>query len=322
MSDTRQLSAGARCAAAAACRPATAWPHAFDDRYDLPAPLSYFVAGAAAAVGLSFVVAALAARRTPPISPTLGRFAPIAAGPNARSIVLRAPGYGLIVADAGSAAMVAFVIAMLSTVLFDGLLSGQVWWLVQRALSRAMPPLNDDNGYVIGAIGLVGVWLLFLAAYGLTCWVTAWLVRDRVVGTVARLFALTLVPIAVAYNIAHNFSNLLVQGQQLIPLLSDPLGLKWNLFGAATFYPSIGIVDARFTWYVAIGAIVAGHVISVWLAHRVALREFGAPRKAVIAFVPLTILMVIYTAVSLSVIAEPMVKFETSDTSGETAVGR
>jgi hypothetical protein len=73
---------------------------------------------------------------------------------------------------------------------------------------------------------------------------------------------------------------------------------------------------------VAISAIVAGHVISVWLAHRVALREFGAPRKAVIASVPLTILMVIYTAVSLSVIAEPMVKFETSNTSGETAVGR
>jgi hypothetical protein len=253
---------------------------------------------------------------------TLGRFAPIAAGPDARSIVLRPPGYGLLVADAGSGAMVAFVVAMLSTVLFDGMLGGQVWWLVQRALSRAMPQLNDDNGYVIGAIGLVGVWLLFLAAYGLTCGVTAWLVRGRSVGTVARLFAFTLVPIAVAYNIAHNFSNLLVQGQQLIPLMSDPLGFKWNLFGTATFYPSIGIVDARFTWYVAIGAIVAGHVISVWLAHRVALREFGAPRKAVIASVPLTILMVIYTAVSLSVIAEPMVKFETPGTPGETAEGR
>ena len=250
---------------------------------------------------------------------TLGRFAPLAAGPDARSIVVRAPGVGLIVADAGSAAMVAFVIAMLSTVLFDGLLGGQVWWLVQRALSRAMPQLNDGNGYVIGAIGLAGVWLLFLAAYCLTCSVTAWLVRDRTVGTVARVFAFTLVPIAVAYNIAHNFSNLLVQGQQLIPLLSDPLGLKWNLFGTATFYPSIGIVDARFTWYVAIGAIVAGHVISVWLAHRVALREFGAPRKAVIASVPLTILMVIYTAVSLSVIAEPMVKFEAPDAGVEAA---
>jgi hypothetical protein len=247
---------------------------------------------------------------------TLGRFAPAASGPDPRSIVLRPPGRGLIAADAGSAAMAGFVIAMLSTVLFDGLLGGQVWWLVQRTLTLSVPHLVDDNGYFLGTLGLVGLWLIFLAAYTLTCWITARLVRGRPVATIARRFALTLVPIAVAYNVAHNFSNLLVQGQQLIPLLSDPLGRKWNLLGTAAFYPSIGIVDARFTWYVAIGAIVAGHVVAIWLAHRVALREFGAPRKAVLASIPLTILMVIYTAISLSVIAEPMVKFDTqSETS-------
>ncbi len=59
-----------------------------------------------------------------------------------------------------------------------------------------------------------------------------------------------------------------------------------------------------------VGAIVAGHVIAVWLAHRVALRECGAPGRAVLASVPLTALMVVYTAISLSVIAEPMVTFE------------
>ena len=60
---------------------------------------------------------------------------------------------------------------------------------------------------------------------------------------------------------------------------------------------------------VAIGAIVTGHVISVWLAHRVALRNYATPRTAIIASIPLTALMVAYTAISLSVIAEPMVTF-------------
>jgi len=63
-------------------------------------------------------------------------------------------------------------------------------------------------------------------------------------------------------------------------------------------------------WYVAIGAIVAGHVISIWLAHRVALRELGTPRRALLATVPLTALMLAYTAISLTIIAEPMVKFD------------
>ena len=476
---TRWIVAHARLAAAAVSTlPAMAWPHAFDDRYDLPLPLPYFVAGAAAAVGLSFVAAALFVRSAPPpaatqgrvvslgpllpvlraacrfvalmlfaltvvaglfgtgdpmmnLAPTLvwivwwvglslmvaclgniwpaldpwrtlfetmnaiarrlgrnngivlgcayprvigawpavilllalawfevvypqaavpyrlacavlvwsaltlagmacfgreawqrnadvfavyfatlGRFAPFTAASDARSVVLRAPGRGLITADAGSAAMVAFVIAMLSTVLFDGMLSGQVWWLIQSKLTRVLPRLADGSGYIVGTIGLVGVWLVFLIAYLLTCRITAWLVRDHPLKTIVYAFAPTLVPIAIAYNIAHNCSNLLVQGQQVIPLLSDPFGLKWDLLGTAEYRPDIGLIDARVSWYVAIGAIVAGHVISIWLAHRVALREFGAQRHAVIASIPLTALMVIYTAISLSIIAEPMVKFD------------
>ena len=244
---------------------------------------------------------------------TLGRFAPLGTGPDARSMVLRPMGRGLIASGAVSTAMVGFVIAMLSTVLFDGLLGGQVWWLAKQAFTRWIPNLVDDSGYWVGTLELIAIWLLFLAAYLLTCLATARLVRDHSVDAIARLFALTLVPIAVAYNIAHNLATLLVQGQLLVALVSDPLGRGWNLFGTAEFYPNIGIIDARLTWYVAIGAIVAGHVISIWLAHRVALREFGASRTAVTASIPLTLLMVAYTAISLSVIAEPLVQFRAAD---------
>jgi len=244
---------------------------------------------------------------------TLGRFAPLAAGPDARSLTVRPPGRALIATDAGSFATVCFVIAMLSTVLFDGLLSGQFWWMLQGRVTHAAHWLADDSGYRVGTLGVVGVWLVFLLAYLATCRVIAWLAHGHAFMRTVRAFALTLVPIAVAYNIAHNCANLLVQGQQIWALASDPLGLKWDLFGTANFRPDIGLIDARVSWYVAIGAIVAGHVISIWLAHRVALREFGTPRAAVIACVPLTVLMVLYTAISLSVIAEPMVKFDAAE---------
>jgi hypothetical protein len=244
---------------------------------------------------------------------TLGRFAPIAASRDARAIVLRPPGRGLIDEPASSAAMVCFVIAMLSTVLFDGLLSGQSWWLAQAKIAHALPFLVDADGYRIGAAGLIGVWLIFLGAYVFTCGITAWLTPGYGFKKIVFLFALTLVPIAIAYNVAHNCANLLVQGQQLIALASDPLGVKWDLFGTANFRPDIGLVDARVTWYVAIIAIVAGHVVSIWLAHLVALREFGSRRRAAMATIPLTLLMMVYTVVSLSIIAEPMVKFDLPD---------
>jgi len=240
---------------------------------------------------------------------TLGRFAPLGPGPDERTLVLRPPGRALVAGEADSFAMAAFVLAMLSTLLFDGLLGTQVIVLVHTALNIWMPSLVDSRGYFLGIVGMLGVWLFFLLAYLAACLATARLLRNRSTGAVARLFALTLVPIVVAYNVAHNFYYLLVQGQLLIPLASDPLGRGWNLFGTANQLPDIGIVDARLTWHVAIGAIVVGHVISIWLAHRVALREAGTPRRAVAASVPLTMLMVIYTVISLLVIAEPLVEF-------------
>lgn len=76
-------------------------------------------------------------------------------------------------------------------------------------------------------------------------------------------FTPTLIPIAAAYNIAHNFSNLLIQGQTVFQLLSDPGGRQWDIFGTAKWYPDIGLVDAQLTWYVAVVSIVLGHVMSI-----------------------------------------------------------
>ncbi len=242
---------------------------------------------------------------------TLGRFAPLDAGRDRRTVVVRPPGHGLITDHATSLAMVAFVIAMLATVLFDGLLSGEAWWVAQARVMRAMPQLANPRGALAGAVGLVVLWLLLLAAYVVSCWSAARLAGVRPARGLVRAFAFSLVPIAVGYLVAHNFSNLLVQGQHIIALVSDPFGRQWNLFGTAGYRTRIGIVDARITWYVAIGAIVAGHVVSIWIAHRVALRELGARSTAALACIPLTVLMLACTAVSLAIIAEPMVKFET-----------
>ena len=239
----------------------------------------------------------------------LGRCAPVSAGPDSRSVVIRAPGSGLISSEPASVATVAFVMAMLSIVLFDGLLVGDLWQVVQQTLARTFPPLADRHGHILGITGLIGLWLLFLMAYLLTCSLTQRLVPEYSTTRIARLFALTLLPIAVGYNIAHNTSTLVMQLQLLIPLASDPLGLQWNLFGTVHHKPEIGLIDAQACWFIAVAAIVGGHVISIWLAHRVALRHFGNRLRAVAAAIPLAVLMVLYTSISLSVIAEPLVTF-------------
>jgi hypothetical protein len=124
----------------------------------------------------------------------------------------------------------------------------------------------------------------------------------------ARAFVLTLVPIAIAYLVAHYLSYFLIQGQLLIRLASDPFGFEWNLFGTAHFRPDIGIVGARFMWYTSLIAIVLGHVAAVASAHFVALRRIEDPRLAMRSQIPMLVLMIAYTMVSLWIIAQPIVE--------------
>ena len=118
---------------------------------------------------------------------------------------------------------------------------------------------------------------------------------------------LTLVPIAIAYHLAHYLSYLVITGQYFIARISDPFGYGWNLFATADYKVDIGLLSARVAWYLAVTFVVLGHVFAVYLAHVVAQRTFGGGRSALISQIPMVVLMVLYTMVSLWILAQPMV---------------
>jgi hypothetical protein len=240
----------------------------------------------------------------------LGRFAPMrieGAERKGGTVALRFWGSGLLKDASPSNAVVAFVLLLLSAVLFDGLLGTGFWrWLEPR-----LP--GDRAGNTAATIGLIGTWLVFLGAYLTTCAAMSLASERRGTMWFARAYLFTLVPIAIGYNLAHNFSYLLIQGQEIYRLASDPLGLGWNLIGSAGYTTNVDVVDARTTWYVAIGAIVGGHIIAVWRAHVFALRTAANRGLAIRALIPMTVLMVIYTGFSLAILADPLVRFREPD---------
>ena len=62
-------------------------------------------------------------------------------------------------------------------------------------------------------------------------------------------------------------------------------------------------------WYTAVVAIVAGHVVAVYIAHVVALREFPEHRAVIRSQLVMLVLMVGYTTASLWILAQPIVEF-------------
>ena len=130
---------------------------------------------------------------------------------------------------------------------------------------------------------------------------------DLTVPEIARAFVYSLVPIALAYNIAHFSTLLAIQGQLIIPLASDPFGYGWDLFDSAGYQVNIALVNARFAWALSVIAIVLGHIIAVYLSHVIALRAMRDHRSATRSQYPMLGLMVTYTVISLWIVAQPIV---------------
>jgi hypothetical protein len=82
-------------------------------------------------------------------------------------------------------------------------------------------------------------------------------------------FAHSLIPIALAYLVAHYFSFFVFQEQaQFTYLLSDPLGTaSTDLFGTASAGVDYTVLSANVIWYVQVGALIVGHVLGLTLAH-------------------------------------------------------
>jgi hypothetical protein len=196
----------------------------------------------------------------------------------------------------------AFIVLALAGVSFDGL---QETAAGAALLSALLPPIQAIFGLtsttflLLDTLALVVVALAFGAAFLVIILIShavADPARRRPLARTAGVYAATLLPIAGGYLIAH-YLTLVIQGVVWLPsLLLDPL---------MSLAPVLDWIPTALVWYLSVAAIVAGHVAGIVLAHRLALRD--APRRAVVAGLPLVALMIGYTVLSLWIIAQPIV---------------
>jgi hypothetical protein len=258
----------------------------------------------------------------------VARLAPVefAAGadgaPTAR-FRLRTPLSGLLGRAPEPPTLLLFGLFVLSATAFDGLHEARPWvrlfWsdLYRAVLSHwygpdlfaAFPQLTAlYRGWQAG--GLLASPFLYLAAYSGAIWLMDRITARRhgVAALRARFFH-SLLPIALAYHVAHYFTLLLGQGPKVLALVSDPLGYGWNLFGTAGWLRGVWLPEPTAVWHAQVAVILAGHVAGVVVAHLEALRIFGNRRTAVLSQLPMLALMVAFTVAGLWILSLP---FETA----------
>jgi hypothetical protein len=234
----------------------------------------------------------------------LARVAPFAER-NGR-IVIRWPFTGLAGAPRvpGTGAVVA---VMLGSVGFDGFSRTTMWQNliadVESPFVLDRPGLADLLVAGVNLLGLLGcvlfVGLAYIGAVGAARSIV------NAPQSLVRQFVFSLVPIALVYAVAHYFSLLLIQGQFVLPLASDPFGNGWDLLGSLGDYqPNLAPISPNGIWYVQVGALVAGHVAGLTIAHDRAVALFRARDAALRSQYAMLALMVVYTVGGLWLLSQ------------------
>jgi hypothetical protein len=217
-----------------------------------------------------------------------------------RQFVVRPPLSGLAAGDPRPGT-IAFVAVMLGSVAFDGL-SRATWWQdrLYELEARYIVESATKADFAHLGFNLLGL-LLSVAAIGVLYSLAV--VAARRIGqsnrALAGAFIGSLVPIALAYAVAHYFTLLVDAGQDAIYLASDPFGRGWDLFGTADFRPAENVFSPNTIWYVQVGVLVAGHVLGLVLAHDRAVALFSSARMALRTQYAMLVLMVLYTCTGL-----------------------
>jgi hypothetical protein len=202
--------------------------------------------------------------------------------------------------------MVAFVVTMVYTVTFDGFAESpiyrEIYFWVQETFG--VGGIVSVLLYCLGLIGFVGGFMTIAIVVGRV--ITkgqkrAGLTNQHHIdsdgeGTVTTVLALgpTVLPIAAAYEFAHNVSYVLTYAGRLPTIVGAPsINPLWWL-------------SLPLLWGAQVLLIVAGHIIAVVTADAIIRELTPTDQWAIVAHMPLLILMIGYTLLSLWIVSLPV----------------
>ena len=159
-----------------------------------------------------------------------------------------------------------FILLMIGTVTYDGLRETTFWYNQFG---------EQINNMWFSTIMFLSMNLGTIIFYRFACYFAIKVGGSELkLNEVSKLFGHTMLPIAFAYHITHYLTLLLFETQTFIYRLNDPIGTGLNLFNVQE--PEINyFIEPIIIWGIQVAVTLLGHMLSVVLAHDLAVRLFG-----------------------------------------------
>ncbi|MCY1125767.1 hypothetical protein OU426_02780 [Frigidibacter sp. RF13] len=240
----------------------------------------------------------------------IARIAPFWAegGDRRVAVMVGPPGAQVMALPPLSVSAMAFLMLMIASVSFDGLHETFLWVAAIGFNPLDYPGRSAAMG--VNTLGLLATWGLMA---GLVVGVIRLVLRSAGPGArsadLVGPLALSFLPIAAGYHVAHYLTALLTQGQYAIAALSDPLARGDDLLGLGPHWVGFGFLTDRGAvwaiWAAQFAIILGAHLVAVLLGQRIV--AAAGLRLTPWQELPLTLLMVLYTCFGLWLLAAPAI---------------
>ena len=159
-----------------------------------------------------------------------------------------------------------FILLMIGTVTYDGLRGTTFWYNLFG---------SSTLDITFSTFAFFGINIIIIGSYRFACWFALKVSGEKQdLNNISLLFGHTMLPIAFAYHVTHYLSLLLYESQTILYRLNDPYGIGWNLFGIDEVTINYFLTPVAL-WGIQVFVTLAGHMLSVVLAHDLAIKLFG-----------------------------------------------
>ncbi len=159
-----------------------------------------------------------------------------------------------------------FILLMIGTVTYDGLRGTTFWYNLFGSSTLKIS---------FSTLAFLSINIIIISSYRFACWFALKVSGEKKeLNEISLLFAHTMLPIAFAYHVTHYLSLLLYESQTILYRLNDPYGIGWNLFGVEEISVNYFLTPVAL-WGIQVFVTLAGHMLSVVLAHDLAIKLFG-----------------------------------------------
>ena len=191
-----------------------------------------------------------------------------------------------------------FIMVLLGVTIFQTLIMIRPWAGFSRDLMIASGASYDSVRFILFIIAAVFPVLIYSIAIGTSKVLYLKMsFKDLFTG-----YAYSIIPLGLMMHLSHNIRHLLEEGTGIIPVLSDPFGFGWNLFGTSGYMPP-PLLGSNNILLIQWLLMLIGLGFSISIGKNISRRMF---RENYSTYISVLIFLFIFFAFNLWVLGQPI----------------